>query len=539
MNQKLKKSNSISADILLHNGVFITMDPARPEATALAIKNTLILWVGDQNEMDDWKGQGTRTIDLKGCCVYPGFIDTHMHVLYTGLVKSYLQLQECLDKSTIISKVKEYVKICQKDEWIFGIGWDDHHWSKKTVLHAADLDAVAPHHPVVLRRSDTHLIWVNSLVLKLAGIDAKTTEPAGGKIERDPAGNPTGILIDSAMGMVHDVIPICSFQQRVQIIQNTLEDCLQKGITTVHNASTDESDFQSFKQLASENRLKVRIYLMGAVRHKEDIQLWKGSPQTYSPFLQQCCLKLWMDGALGSRGAALFEPYEDDGNNCGHLLWEKEDLLPILQQAKFKGFQVAIHAIGDRAIQCVLDAYEKLGVKGLRWRIEHAQQIAHADIKRFAELEVIAAMQPLHATADMAWIKERLGKKRIESGAFMWRSLLDSGAMIVGGSDAPVVDANPLWGIYAAITRQDHHQFPEKGWYPKQKVTREEALKIYTIDAAYACFRENELGSLTPGKLADLVVLPENLLTCEPKAMLNMKVIYTIVNGKIVFERNG
>lgn len=445
-------------------------------------------------------------------------------------------MEKYTDKGSIITKVEECVRSCPQEEWIFGVGWDDTHWPKKTNPHAKDLDSVAPHHPVVLRKNDTHLIWVNSLVLKLAGIDRFTPEPLGGKIEKDSLGNPTGIIIDRAMEFVHKIMPTRNLEENAQIIQDTLEDCLRKGITSIHNAATDESDFEAFKQLALEEQLKVRIYLMGAVRNRNDDRFLNVGPFEYTPFLQLRCLKLWMDGALGSRGAALFEPYEDDKNNCGLLLWQQEDLLSVLKQAKTKGFQVAIHAIGDKANRYILDAYEHVGVKGLRWRIEHAQQLNPHDVKRFGKNGIIAAMQPLHATTDMEWIDNRLGKNRIESGAFLWRKLLDNGAILAGGSDAPVVDMNPLWGIYAAITRQNHHQFPKAGWYPKQRLTREEALRMYTQDAAYACFRENELGSITPGKLADLVVLPENLLECESKNLLSMSILLTIVNGKIMFN---
>jgi predicted amidohydrolase YtcJ len=242
-----------------------------------------------------------------------------------------------------------------------------------------------------------------------------------------------------------------------------------------------------------------------------------------------------MDGAMGSRGASLFDPYSDDLKNCGLLRWNEEDLDSILKQAKDMGFQVAIHAIGDKAAHMILNAYEKIGVKGLRWRIEHAQQLSEQDIKRFGELGVIAAMQPLHMIEDMNWIENRLGKESVQSGAFMLRSLLSTGATITGGSDAPVVDFNPLWGMYAAITREDFNGTPKGGWYPDQKITPYEALKMYTIDAAYSCFSENEIGSITKGKLADLAVLPENLLTCPPNSLLNMKVLYTFVNGKISF----
>jgi len=507
-----------------------------PEARFLAVKDGRIAWIGEEIEAASWIGKNTQVIDLKGCYVYPGFIDTHMHVLLTGLAKSCLQLKESQEKEAILKKVKEKAITCKKGEWIIGVGWDDQYWAKNEKFDLIDLDTVASDNPVVLVRSDTHLIWVNSYALKLAGIDANTLDPQGGQIGRDAAGKLNGLLIDRAMGFVKSKIPGPSLRENMQIIQNVLQACLHKGITTVHNAATDEADFEAFKNLAIEKALNVRIYLMAAIRDGSGNDMIRQGPQNYSDFLRLGCLKLWMDGALGSRGASLFAPYSDDLGNCGLLLWKDEDLHAILAEAKTKGFQVAIHAIGDKANHKVLDAYEKIGVKGLRWRIEHAQQLSQSDIKRFAELEVIAAMQPLHLIEDMSWIGERLGKERLESGAFVWKSLLESGAIIVGGSDAPVVDFNPLLGIFAAVTRQDFNQLPDGGWYPDQKMTRYEAIKIYTVDAAYACFREDEIGSLTKGKLADFVVLSENLLTCPPKAMLDMKVLYTFVNGRMQYS---
>jgi len=513
------------------------MDPLIPSASALAIKDRHIAWIGDQKNSADWIGKNTQCIDLKGAFVYPGFIDTHAHILYAGITKTYLQLHECRDKQAILKKVEECVKKTSQDEWIIGVGWNDHHWLEKRDISAADLNAVAPNQPVVLQRIDTHLLWVNSCVLERAGIDDHTPNPAGGIIGRDSQGHANGILIDTAMLFVKKIIPAKSFQDNVGIVKAVLQECLQKVIKTIHNAATDEADFEIFKDLAVKGALKVRLYPMASVKDAQGNCFLHNGPQAYGDFLQLRCLKMWMDGALGSSGAALFEPYCNDCENSGLLLWTEEDLLSILKQAKSKGFQVAMHAIGDRANHFVLNAYEKIDVKSLRWRIEHAQLLNPDDIQRFAGLKVIAAMQPLHATTDMFWLEDRIGTKRIEAGAFVWRALLDQGTKIVGGSDAPVVDFNPLWGIHAAITRQNHHQFPEKGWYPKQRMTREEALKIYTINAAYAGFAEKDLGSLTPGKLADRVILPENLLLCSPQALLNMQVIYTIVNGAIVYTR--
>ena len=526
------------ADILLYNGNFITLDSVKPYASSLAIKDEKIAWIGNEDISNNpWAGPNTELINLEQAFAYPGFIDTHAHILYTGMHKSYLQLSDNLYKAAILDLVKKHLKHCRKDEWIIGAGWDNHHWPKESLPHAKDLDIITLNHPVVLQRCDTHLIWVNSLALKLAGIDRHTPDPLGGIIEKDSSGNPTGILVDSAMLAIKKVIPIPSLQERIKITTHVLDECLQKGITMIHNAATDSMDFDVFLHLASENTLKMRIYLMAAVRDPYGGLFKEGSsPITFSPLLEMRCLKIWSDGALGSRGAALLTPYHDDDNNIGLLLWEESALIFVLKKAKAHGFQVAAHAIGDRANRFILDLFEKVGVKGLRWRIEHAELIAKEDVSRFAKLGVIAAIQPVQATSDMVWLEKSIGEKRVKETAFIWQSLLKAGTLLVGGSDSPVGDFNPLWGIYAAITRQDHHQYPEGGWYPGQRLTREEALKIYTCHAAYACFQENQLGTLQEGKCADLVVLPKNILTCPPSDLLNMKVLLTIVNGKIVFR---
>jgi predicted amidohydrolase YtcJ len=306
-------------------------------------------------------------------------------------------------------------------------------------------------------------------------------------------------------------------------------------ITDAGSGKSATKDLEAFKALAAKDELPVRIYSMVWMPSEAGEELLSSGPRQFGPYLEVRSLKMIIDGALGSRGAALLAPYSDDPGNTGLLIWKQADLDTVLRRAKDKGIQIGIHAIGDRANRMVLDSYGNLDVRGLRWRIEHAQVISPADIPRLAKLDVIASMQPIHATSDGPWATDRLGPERVK-GAYAWRSLLDVKTVIAGGSDAPVEDINPIWGIYAAITRTDHSGQPKGGWHPEQLVSPEEALRMYTTAGAFTAFREKELGSIKVGKLADFVVLPENLLTCDPELMISMKILYTIVGGKIRYS---
>ncbi len=520
------------ADLVLKNGTMITMDESLPEASAVAVKGERIVWVGNSSEADQWVGKKTHVLDLHGGFVYPGFIESHAHIVGLGQTRSILDLVGTTDIATIAKKVQDRAKNTSKGAWILGRGWDQNDWVIKEFPTAADLDSAAPNHPVCLERIDGHAVWVNSDAIKLAGITASTKDPDGGKIHRDAQGNPTGILVDAAVSLLEPVIPPPSHEDLIRFTRTALDEAARKGITMIQDAGSSKEALNAFRELASTGELPVRIYSLVSYGSPFTESYLDQGPANYGPYLDVRALKLFMDGALGSRGAALLEPYTDDPKNSGLLLMQQDKLMEVLQRARKSGIQVGIHAIGDRADRMVLDAYEKVGVKGLRWRIEHVQVLAPSDIPRLAKLDVIASMQPTHATSDGPWAKDRLGPERVK-GAYAWRSLLDRKTIIAGGSDAPVEDINPLWGIYAAITRQDHQGKPEGGWHPEQLVTRNEALRMFTVDAAYAAFREKELGSIRAGRLADFVVLPENLLRCDPRKMIDMKVQYTITGGKI------
>ncbi len=508
------------------------MDASIPEASAVAVKGEKIIWVGNTSDASKWAGKNTKVLDLAGAFVYPGLIEGHAHIVGLGQSRSTLDLVGTADKDSILKKVGDRAKTTSKAGWILGRGWDQNDWPTKEFPTAADLDSVSAGHPVVLERIDGHAIWVSSEVLKLAKISAATKDPDGGKIVRDDKGNPTGVLVDLAAGLVERVVPPPTKQDLLNFTKVALQEAASKGITMIQDAGTSGQVLEAFKELASSNELPVRIYSM--VSHGSpfaDAFLNQG-PSNYGPYLDVRSMKMYMDGALGSRGAALLEPYSDDPKNSGLILAQDAVLMDALQRAKKAGIQVGIHAIGDRANRKVLDAYEKVGVKGMRWRIEHVQVLAPSDIPRLSQLDVIASMQPIHATSDGPWATDRLGPERVK-GAYAWRSLLDQKTIIAGGSDAPVEEINPLWGIYAAITRQDHQGKPEGGWHPEQLVTPTEALRMFTMDAAYAAFREKELGSISIGKFADMVVLPENILTGKPSKLIDMKVRYTITGGKI------
>jgi predicted amidohydrolase YtcJ len=524
------------AELLLKNGTVISMEANASPATAVAIRDDKILWVGEEKEAAKWIDAQTKVIDVKGAFVYPGFIDCHAHIVSLGDSRLEIDLNDKPDKNVIVQLVKERVQKSKKGDWIAGRGWDQNEWPVKEFPTAADLDPVSPDNPVILERTDGHAIWVNSVALKLAGVTAATKDPDGGKVVRDQKGNPTGVFIDNAADLIYDKTPAPTLEQSIERTNIALKEAAQKGITMIHDAGTTESMMKAFQALSSKKELPVRIYSMVWLPGEFGENFLKTGPQFYSPYLEARTIKMVLDGAMGSRGGAMLEPYSDDPGNLGLLMWKESDLMRVLTQAKQKGIQVGIHAIGDRANRMVLDAYEKVGVKGLRWKIEHAQVLAPTDIPRFSQQEIIASMQPIHATADRPWAESRLGPERVK-GAYAWRSLLNYKTIIAGGSDAPVEDINPIWGIYAAITRQDHNGKPEGGWDPEQIVTREEALRMYTTNAAYASFHENDMGTIKAGKLADIIVLPENLLTCDPKHMIDMTVLYTIVGGKIRYQQ--
>jgi predicted amidohydrolase YtcJ len=536
-----------AADLVLLGGKIVTMNPRQPQAEAIAIIGSRIARVGSAREIEAMIGPGTRVIPLNGRLVVPGFIESHGHLLGLGQSRLLLDLRGTKSAEEVAERVAQRVREAQPGEWILGRGWDQNAWPTREFPTHDVLDRVAPHHPVYLTRVDGHAAWVNRRALELAGITRETADPPGGRLLRDAQGRPTGVLIDRAMALVAAHIPPRRHEENTRAVLLAMDECLRFGITSFHDAGASREAIRVYKELLREGKLTLRLYVMISGRDEALLReaLQRGPEIGLGDHrLTIRAIKLVADGALGSRGAALLEPYADEPGHSGLLLLSEEEISRIARQALAAGFQVATHAIGDRANRVVLNAYERAfrefpSATDPRFRIEHAQILDEADIPRFARLGVIASMQAIHATSDMPWVPSRIGEARAREGAYVWRKLLASGARIANGSDAPVEPVNPLLGFYAAITRQDAQGNPPGGWYPDQRMTREEALRSFTVDAAYAAFEEHLKGSLEPGKVADLVVLSRDILTIPPPEILRTEVDLTIVGGRIVYERSS
>jgi len=475
-------------------------------------------------------------LDLQGGYLYPGFTDSHIHLAGYGRSLEILNLVGTENKASILDSIREAVLRQPKGTWILGRGWDQNDWPKITYPTREDLDSIAPLHYVVLRRIDGHAVWINSRVLEKAGITAATTDPRGGKILREATGEPTGILIDNAVNLINPLIPPPSHSDKRRWIKKAIIQLNAFGVTSIHDAGTDAETLSILQSLEREGKLTLRVYTMLDNEPDTYFPYLDSGPRVDNSHIQIRCLKIYLDGALGSRGAALLEPYQDDPENSGLILTDSAEVADLVKQFNSRGFQVAIHCIGDRANRMALDIFQSVGNPALRNRIEHAQIIHPADIPRFSPLGVVPSMQPTHCTSDMYWADERLGEQRLV-GAYAWQSLIQAGSIIPGGSDAPVETPDPLAGIYAALTRQDPKGWPPGGWQPQERLTLEQALKMFTEWSAYASFQDQVLGKLQPGYYADFTVLDRPLDKKQAHAILETQVLFTIVNGQIVFQR--
>ncbi|MBL0161541.1 MAG: amidohydrolase [Bryobacterales bacterium] len=522
-----------TADFIIENANIYTVNPGQPKARSLAVKADKIVAVG--NDLSSLAGPQTRRINLHGATVIPGLIDAHAHLRGLGGLLESRDLRHVATIAEIAAYVQQQAAGKPAGEWVIGRNWDQTNWGGKFPA-AADLDAVAADRPVFLTRVDGHAGWANTRALTLAGITNQTPDPPGGKIVRDAQGKATGILVDRAQGLVRSKIPPSTFAQIKRQLELAARECARLGLTGVHDAGVSRDDLQAYRELIREGKFPLRVWAMIG----GDGPLWREFAERgpeIGDFLTVRSIKLVADGALGSRGAALWQPYSDDKSNSGLMLTSREDIERIARVAAAKGFQVCTHAIGDRANRTVLDAYSAaLGGKNeKRFRVEHAQVISLPDFKTFADNSIIASVQSTHATSDMRWAAARLGPDRV-AGAYAWRRFLNLGIPVANGSDFPVEEPNPMLGLYAAFTRQDAQGQPPQGWMADQKMTRQEALESWTLSGAYAAFEEKVKGSIEPGKFADFLVLDRDVMTVPPLELPAIRIKATYLGGKAVYQ---
>ncbi|MBS3944400.1 MAG: amidohydrolase [Melioribacter sp.] len=544
-----------AADLVLTNAVVATMDESNPSAEAVAIKDGIILFVGSNDDAEAYIGDSTEVIDLEGKFVMPGFIESHAHFLGLGKSKQILDLREAKNWDEVIAMVAKACETSRPGDWVLGRGWHQEKFDPSPNPNVNgypvhnELSKASRNNPVMLSHASGHAIFVNEYAMKLAGVSKSTIDPDGGTIVRDSVGNPIGVFEENAENLIakhyeeffNNRKPEEIRQDYINQIRLASEECLKKGITSFHDAGETFELIDIIKQQADSNKLSIRLNVMiGDTYDKMKEKLRNYMLVGYANnFLTVRSIKQYIDGALGSRGAWMIEPYSDLPAHSGSNVTPVETLKKISELAIANGFQMRIHAIGDRGNREVLNIYEAVfkknpDKKDLRWCIEHAQHISAPDIPRFAKLGVVAAMQSVHCTSDATFVPERIGDDRAEEGAYVWKKLINSGAIICNGTDAPVEDVDPIKCFYSAVTRKlaDGSVF-----YPEQKMTRIEALKSYTINGAYVSFEENLKGKLQTGMLGDITVLSNNLLTCSDDEILNTKVLYTIVNGKIEFKQ--
>lgn len=531
-----------AADTIYQNGKIITVDQKFSIQQAVAVKEGKIVAVGTNASMAKYKGASTKTVDLGGKTMMPGMMDTHLHFMRYGV--KFLQI-DCIDKSKeqIVAEVKDKAQAFgNSTSWVRGNGWNQELWDNPVFPDKKDLDAVAPNNPVALIRSDNHALWVNSKALAAAGITRDTKDPAGGIIHRDSQGEPTGILVDNAMSLVNDQIPPWTEAEKEMAYLAADKSYASVGLTTVADAG-DDSDIPMLTKLYTEDKIFTRVY-SELDRKTADVYLANNTPAEWGLLndrLDIRSIKLKTDGALGSRGAQMMTDYSDMPGVTGNTLISKEELITYTQKADKLGYQLVIHAIGDRANRNALDAIEYSIAQGNkdnknRHSILHAQVLSMADIPRFGKLNVPALVQPVHCTGDMGMAETRLGPWRI-LGAYAWRSLMNQGIILAGGSDNPNDYLEPLYGIHAFVTRQNRDSLPVGGWYPQECLTVEEAIRAYTIDSAYIFFQEESKGSIEPGKLADFVVLSDDILTVPKEDIHKIQVVKTIIGDKEVYSQ--
>ena len=532
----------------IFGGPIYTANDENTQVDAVAIRKGVITYAGP--DTGDWckdaAGGNSKKLDLNGAAAYPGFTDAHGHLLGIGLREMTLNLEGTASIKNLKERLASVAQNTPEGETIYGRGWIETQWPEDRFPNRADLDAVTKAHPVILERADGHASVVNTLALTQANITSDTKNPFGGAINRDANGEATGMLIDKAASLIEPLMPVLTEARKREAYIRGAELYAARGWTNIHSMSVDPADIPMLNTLARNKDIKIRVY--------NSLDLISGRNQTLAnmtnlknaqnQLVTTRAIKLYADGALGSRGAALLAPYSDDEKNSGLMLLKEESAKSIFDAALRNGTQVNTHAIGDRANRMVLDWYEaafervpqsQWAEKEPRWRIEHSQIIEPRDIERFVELGVIPSMQPSHAIGDLHFAPDRLGKDRL-AGAYAWRALIDSGAMIAGGSDAPVEVGDPRIEFYAATQRMDLQGFSNEDWNPDQKVTPQEALKMFTIWPAFAAFQESETGSIEVGKQADITIFGTDIMTADGPAILNAKPVLTMVGGRVAFD---
>jgi len=552
------------ADIVYLHGRMYTMDAQNTVAEAMALVNDRIVGIGS-TEYIQRKFKAKKMIDLNGKTVLPGLIDAHCHLLGLGLARLTIDFTGTHSEADAGEKVAQRAAVSNPGQWIRGRGWNQNEWRVKSFPSQKLLNRFAPDNPVYLVRVDGHACWVNKRALELAGVNRHTPDVPGGKIVRDADGDPTGVFIDAAMELIYKFLPEPSDEELREAIRRATDECASVGLTSVHEMGVESKQVEVYKNLIDQNKFPLRVYAavdgpgeLWDKMKKERKLIGYGNNK-----LTLRALKLYVDGALGSRGAALIDPYSDDPNNRGLTVLSEEKLQLLVNESLDHDFQVCTHAIGDRANHIILDVYESALKQHpflhARLRVEHAQVLSAEDIPRFKQLDILPSMQPTHCTSDMYWAEARLGPKRIR-GAYAWRSLLKTGVMLPGGSDFPVESPNPFFGIYAACTRQDKNGIPKNyddirkyfppisgefsdtaafdgGWYASEKMNREEAVRSFTTWAAYAAFEENLKGSLERGKLADFIVISKDIFHCPAMEIPSIQVESTVLGGTVVYQQ--
>lgn len=539
----LSDQKVVIADLVLLNGSIWTVNPDQPWAEAISVKDEIILDVGRTDTIKKMIGDKTQIIDLKGALVLPGFIDSHTHFLDGGFALSSIQLREAGSREEFISRIEERTGELDKGVWILNGNWDHQQFDPPELPRKEWIDRVSPHNPVCVNRHDGHMVLVNSIALKIAGITKDTASPAGGEIIKDSeTGEPTGILKDTAMGLVTQHVPEPSFKEKMKAAESALELAKRLGVTSVHDMASTEN-FEVYQELLKTNKLTARLHVyiqITDIDHSEDLRL-KILPG--NNFLKIGGLKGFVDGSLGSSTALFFEPYTDNPEKSGLLyahMFPEGIMEKRLMKADKSGLQVAIHAIGDKANHIILDIFEEAMTENRerdrRWRVEHAQHLTPEDIERMGKLRIIASVQPYHAIDDGRWAEKKIGKERAKY-TYAFQSLLESGVILACGSDWTVAPLDPITGIYAAVIRRTLDGKNPEGWFPEQKISLEDAIKGYTLNGAYAEFSEDFKGSVEKGKLADLVVLDQNLFEIPPEKIKETKVQMTIFNGNIIYNK--